>query len=256
VAVGFTLSKVIQVPTRQIGMDVLGSPLGVQLSTAWLIVIFSVGLVITGIFSLFRLHPAVSKGKTRQTYVFWILPGFTVLTSGVLLAHTEVIQAWLLLIAGAIILLRIVVENEFRSLDLDEPGQSAERLLVKGLVYFLFLTCAMLVYATRARTLLVAPAVGAGSGLLSMRLFWRPMRKTHRVILYGGVLGLMMSQVVWAINYWQIPSLSGGLLLLLFFYVATNVVEQSMLGRMSGRVLVEYGVIALIAAVAILRSQA
>jgi hypothetical protein len=158
--------------------------------------------------------------------------------------------------AGAIILLRIVIENEFQSLDLGEPGQSGERLLVKGLVYFLLLTIAMLVYATRARTLLVAPVVGAVSGLLSTRLFRRPMQRTHRVILYGGVLGLMMSQVVWALNYWQIPSLSGGLLLLLIFYVATGVVEQSMLGRMSGRVLVEYGVIALIAAVAILRSQA
>jgi hypothetical protein len=174
----------------------------------------------------------------------------------VLLSRTEAIQAWLLLMAGAIILLRVVIANEFRSLEMNASGQTGIGLPVKGLIYLLFLTCAVLIYATRARTLLVAPIVAAISGLLSVRLFWGATQRIGRVVLYGGVVGLIMGQAVWALNFWRIPSLSGGLLLLLIFYVATGIVEQSMLRRMSGRVLFEYGVIALIAFVAILSSRA
>ena len=49
-----------------------------------------------------------------------------------------------------------------------------------------------------------------------------------------------MADTIGATN--RVRALSGGLLLLLIFYVATGIVEQSMLKRMTGRVLFEYGV--------------
>ena len=251
VAVGFVLSRAIKLPTQQIGLNVLGSQLGVQLSTHWLMVAFVVGLVITGVHSLFSHYLFGRPGQARPTFVSWILPGLTALTSGVLLARTEETQAWLLLVAAGIALLGIVIKNEFRSLDLAGFGRPGVQVLGKGLAYLLVLTLMILIYETGARALLVAPAVFAVSALLAMRFLWSPTQELGQVILYGGVVGLVMGQAVWALNYWQITPFSGGLLLLLIFHFATGIAGQFLLGRMSGRVLLEYGVVVLAAAVLI-----
>ena len=50
---------------------------------------------------------------------------------------------------------------------------------------------------------------------------------------------------------WQISPLAGGLYLLLFFYVATGIVGQSLTGRLNGRIVLEYALLALVAALAI-----
>jgi hypothetical protein len=89
------------------------------------------------------------------------------------------------------------------------------------------------------------------SSILAVRLFWNVEQTIARVVLYAGVTGLLMGQSVWALNYWQISSISGGLYLLLIFYVTTGLVTQSMSGRLSGRILLEYVVLALLAAAAI-----
>jgi hypothetical protein len=215
-------------------------------------VAFVVGLVITGIHSLFRLHPSCRQGQVRHTFMLWILPGLTVLTSGVLLARTESIQTWLLSMIGGIVLLGVVITIEFRSLDSAELAQPQAQLSATVFIYLLAFILLMLVYATRARTLLVAPLTFVVSALLAMRFFWNRVQQLGRVVLYGGVVGLVMGQVVWALNYWRITPISGGVVLLLLFYSATGITQQLLLGRMSRRVLLEYVVVALVAAAIIL----
>jgi hypothetical protein len=254
-ALGFTLSKVVQLPTQRVGVEVLGSQLGIQLTTEWLMLAFVVSLVATGVHGLVRLHPCCPDGHVRHTYVFWILPGLTALASGILLAKVDEIQLWVPGMGGGIILLGMAISSEFASLDRAEDGQPNTLLFTTFAIYLLAGTLFTLIYGTRARTLLIAPAVFGVSTLLAMRLFWQPSERPARMALYACVVGVVMGQAVWALNYWRITVLSGAALLLLLFYIAGGVARQSLLGRTSGRALLEYGVVGLVAAGLILVRQ-
>ena len=56
-------------------------------------------------------------------------------------------------------------------------------------------------------------------------------------------------------NYWRIQGGTGGLLLLLGFYVAAGLANQQLQGRLTRRVLVEYAIVALVGLVILLQSQ-
>ncbi len=250
VAVGFVASKLVQLPSQQVGLSVLGSELGLQLTNHWLMVTLAVGLAVSGTRSLFRLHPQYRQ-EIAFTAVYWILPAVTTLTIGLLLARTAAISQWLLLMLFGIGLLHGVLSNEFRLIDRRHLGHAGMQISSRILAYLLGLTLFTLIYSSRARTLLLAPAILIVSSLLALRLFWNVEQAISRVLVYAGVTGLLMGQSVWAINYWQISSVTGGLYLLLIFYVSTGLVGQSMSGSLSGRILLEYAVLALLAAAAI-----
>lgn len=247
-ALGFTLSRVVQLPTRRVGVEVLGSQLGVQLTTEWLMLAFVVGLVAAGVHGLIRLHPGCPTGHVRHTYVFWILPGLAALAIGVLLAGAGGILLWVLGMVGGIVVLGIVISGEFASMGRTEDDRLKAQLFTTVVIYLLAGTLFGLVYGTQARTLLTAPALFGVSTLLAMRYLWGSSRRPSRIALYAGVVGLVMSQAVWALNYWRITALSGAALLLLVFYVAAGIARQSLLERMSARALLEYGVVGLAAA--------
>jgi hypothetical protein len=247
-ALGFTLSKVVQLPTPRLGAEVLGSQLGVQLTSEWLMVAFAIGLVSAGVHGLLQLHPCLPGRHVRHTYVFWILPGLTALASGVLLTRVEEVPVWVPAMGAAIILLGLVISSEFAALGRTEDEWPTAQLLTTVVVYLLAGTLFTLIYGTRARTLLMAPAVFGVSTLLAMRHCWRPSEGLARVALHGCAVGLVMSQAVWALNYWKITALAGAALLLLIFYVAAGVARQSLQGKTDSRALLEYGVVGLIAA--------
>jgi hypothetical protein len=61
----------------------------------------------------------------------------------------------------------------------------------------------------------------------------------------------VLGQVTWALNYWLLPGLTGGLLLLLIFYLMVGIAQQGLQGRLTRRVLLEFGIFALIALILI-----
>ena len=64
---------------------------------------------------------------------------------------------------------------------------------------------------------------------------------------YGGIIGLVLGQVTWALNYWVLPGLTGGLLLLLIFYLLVGIAQQGLQDRLTARVMWEFVVFGLIA---------
>jgi hypothetical protein len=57
--------------------------------------------------------------------------------------------------------------------------------------------------------------------------------------------------VTWALNYWVLPGLTGGLLLLLIFYLLVGIAQQGLQGRLTRRVLLEFGIFGVVALVLI-----
>ena len=74
-----------------------------------------------------------------------------------------------------------------------------------------------------------------------------------RTALYALIAGLATGQVIWAMNYMRLGGVSGGLVLLFGFYLATGVANQTLQGSLHRRVLLEFAIVALIGLLVLLR---
>ena len=65
----------------------------------------------------------------------------------------------------------------------------------------------------------------------------------RRIWLYAALVGLMMGQLTWALNYHTLLGRVGGGVLLLTFYVLVGLVREHLLHGLERHVLVEYLVV-------------
>ena len=69
------------------------------------------------------------------------------------------------------------------------------------------------------------------SSLLAMELLRGSDRPTIMVALYAAVTGLVLGQATWALNYWRLDSLTGGLVLLVLFYDVVGLSQHALHGH-------------------------
>jgi hypothetical protein len=68
----------------------------------------------------------------------------------------------------------------------------------------------------------------------------------RRTLMYAGVTGVGVGEVTWALNYWPLNGLQGGAFLLAVYYFTTGVLTYALHTRLTKRVTLEYGIIALV----------
>ena len=84
--------------------------------------------------------------------------------------------------------------------------------------------------------------------LLATEILRTSTTRTNRVLISGAVVGLLLGEITWALNYWPLlPGLTGGLLLLLSFYLSVGIAQQSLQNRLTRRVVMEFGLFGVLA---------
>ncbi len=251
VLIGLSLSLFLDLPTRVLDFDFLGSRATLIFSGAWLFAFLISALTAAGVESIMRAHPRVLLSETRYTAILWVLPCSLTMGAGLILPGFASDRVYAL--AGTAItgiLLTLVVLGEYYTIDLLDPTYSFARL---GLNLATYLTALLLfgaIYGLRVRSILSAPVTGLIAGLLALELVRGSEADVRRTWLYGAAVGLAMGETIWAINYWNVSVLTGSTVLLLMFYVLTGVIQQYLWGHLRWRLLVEFG--AVIAAALIL----
>ena len=99
-----------------------------------------------------------------------------------------------------------------------------------------------LLFEARLRSILSATGVLLVSAALSLELLRHP-QKVWRTWLYAGILGLLMGELTWALNYTSVSAQVGAGLLLLVYYAFSGLVQQHLWGHLSRRVVVEFAVV-------------
>jgi hypothetical protein len=127
------------------------------------------------------------------------------------------------------------------------------RLSLNAWAYLVALIIFVLIYSAKARSLISATGVSLVSALLALEFLRSAGRGFGRTALYAAIAGLCTGEIIWAMNYWRISGVTGGLILLLGFYVFTGLANQQLRSRLTRRVLVEYAVVALVGLVVLLR---
>jgi hypothetical protein len=253
VVLGLILATFLQFPTWSYDLKVLGSPLTVDITQTGLLSLLLVGITCAGTDTIVRSHPTARRIEARYSFVTWTLPALTVLLAAVLLpkAPTHLYRLLGYVVTGLILIL--VISAEYYTVDPTEKLYLVARLSLNAWAYLIALLVFILIYSAKARSLISATGIALVSTLMALEFLRSAGRGFGRTALYALIAGLSTGEVIWAMNYWRVRGLTGGLILLLGFYVATGLANQQLQGRLGRRVLVEYGLVALVGLGVLLR---
>jgi hypothetical protein len=253
VVLGLILATFLQFPTRTFSLTVLGSLLTIPLSQTATMAALLVGITCAGTDAIVRSHPTARQIEARYSFVTWVLPGLTVVLATVLLpqAPTRLYQLVGFAVTG--LLLILVISAEYYTVDPTDRHYLAARLSLNVWAYLLALLLFTLIYSPKTRSLISATEITLVSSLLALEFLRSAGRSFGRTALYAAIAGLGTGEIIWAMNYWRISGITGGLILLLGFYVATGLASQQLQDRLTRRVLIEYAIVALVGLVVLLR---
>lgn len=252
VVFGLGVSLLVQIPTTQISFRALGSPISIALSAGTLMALLVGMAAAAGTESVVRLHPHFPRRLRSATWAYWALPAAIGSITVVLLPQvpTRLLQVIVMLLAGG--LLAAALFSLYATVEPGQPGFRRARFVLDALSYGAALLLFLFVYQTRTRSLLSGTLVAMTATLLAIEILRTSTPKVSLVLIYGAVVGLLLGQITWALNYWPLlPGLTGGLLLLLSFYLAVGIAQQGLQERLTRRVLIEFAVFGAVALVLI-----
>ncbi len=250
VVFGLGLSVLVELPSIVLSSWAFGSPISIPFTGNITFVLFLAIMAAAGAQSVVSIHPVFMETRSRQrisTWAYWALPMALTSIAVVMLpaAPGRVIQIAELVVSAIVI--SISYYGLYMTVDLETAEGKQARLMLDFLAYGSALLLFLFVYQTRTRSLLSGSLIALIATLLALEVLRTSIERPLTALVYGGIIGLILGEATWALNYWRLPNLTGGLLLLLTFYLLIGITQQGLQGRLTWRVLVEFGVFALLA---------
>lgn len=237
--------------------NILRAHLGGDLPTitvSWVLIALLVVITSTGADLLARDHPAMQTRtlptlnlrfiKVELVPGFWILPSFTVVSSFAffrLFRGSVQGVAFVLALVAVGGLLLVVLASQLYALNREQQTRQRAQLVLQLVTYALAFGCFSAVYYTRFRTLYAATLIG-GTGLLLAYEVLQWTRQRHGLLL-SVIVGLLLAEATWPLNYWSAHFLIGGVFLLILFYIAVSLLWHQRMQTLHRNVLIEYGLL-------------
>ena len=251
VVLAYILARIIELPVRFVGGTFLGSALGFEVNSQFLMLLLVAALVSTGTDPLIRSHPRFGNEPHRLgTLTHWILPGALALVLGAALNSTAAARIagliwWLELAAGALALIGVLTA-EYIVVDAEDPSRDAASLALKAIAYALALILFDLLHLLGARAAISSTVGGLFAAGIAGRLFALNRTEARRAVLYAALVGLMCAETIWLLSYWRVNSIGAALVIMQPFYLGTGIAQQNLAGGLTRRVWVEFGVVGII----------
>ncbi|HET6315183.1 MAG TPA: hypothetical protein VFG86_01910 [Chloroflexota bacterium] len=117
---------------------------------------------------------------------------------------------------------------------------------VRVVVYALALLLIVVIYSTKERALLVAPAIAVLCGAATWYLLGDTSLSPRRRLAVSAGVALILAELTWALGYWSTLPLVGGAALWLAVYVLSGTLEADASGSLDRRIALEYTVVAVV----------
>jgi len=248
---GLGLSLLYTLPTTIIRFRALGSPISIALTKTLVAAIFLALLAAAGTESVISTHPRFLNNQSYRfirSWATWALPMAIAIIGVYLLplAPTRPTQIVAILVAGA--LLALALFSLYVTVERGQAGFRRSRFILDALSYGAALLLFLFVYQTRTRSLLSGTLIAMTATLLAVEILRTTTERSSIIFTYGAMIGMILGQVTWALNYWwTLGNLNGGLLLLLIFYLVVGIAQHGIQDHLTRRVLWEFAIFALIA---------
>ena len=249
---GNVIFQFVELPGRVYRLNVLGSPLQLRASGTLLLISLMVGLASTGTSVVLHDHPLLLEHPEHHVSLSWILPGVLAGLTSYLLSIAPTGPVWLVGLIVSAIALGLTVAAEHAAVHPDAPSYATARLALNVLAYLMAFALFVIIYRTRTRSLVTGTMMLLTALILGIDLLSVAGVSVKRLLPFAAIVGLIIGESTWALNYWPVSAWVGGLLLLLIFYVSINVAHQHLLDRLSLPTLVEFAAVAVAVLVVVL----
>jgi hypothetical protein len=252
---GLGISLLYTLPTTVITLRALGSPVSIALTKTLVAALFLALLAAAGTESVVSAHPRFANDDSYhfwRSWPSWALPmAIAIIGIYVLpLAPTRAIQILIILAGG--VLMALSLFSLYVTVEKGQSGFRRARFVLDALAYGAALLLFLFVYQTRTRSLLSGTLVAMTATLLAVEILRTTTDRSLVVLTYGAIIGMILGQVTWALNYWwTLSNLNGGLLLLLIFYLVVGIAQHGIQDHLNRRILWEFAIFAIVALILI-----
>lgn len=245
-------ARLIEAPLRHYELGILGSPLGLTVTTSTVINLLVVGLAAAGMHWLLSKDGAAGRWL-RSEAPFWLLPALTGIGLLAWLESLDQLGAWMLAMLVAAVLVPLALALELAAAGAPDAASGHTEARWQGwarpfLIHLLALLFAYALLVARLRLLAGGPLLFAFITLLAARHFWEPPEAIRPALVYGAVTGLLLVQLYWLLNHLALSDLRAAALLLLAFYLIVGLMPQLAGGGWRPRLAGEYAVVGLLVA--------
>ncbi len=253
VLLGLALASLNIRPAGALDFTLFGAPLTITLSGATLITALLVLMTCAGVEAMVRVHPWLNDAPLAYTAIFWPLPAVVTLTAALIVPTLFGRPVWLVGLAAAFVGLAIVLLGQYQAIDPDARYYDRARLLLTLLAYGSAFILYAAVLGLHTRASISAGVILLISVPLALTLVRGSAEEWRRAWIYAIVCGIVLGELTWTLTYWPLGSIGTAALLLLAFYIVTNLAQQALAGHISRRVLIEFLIFGALAFILIVR---
>jgi hypothetical protein len=240
------LFRFVELPSLNWGdVEILGSPLGFNFGGSTLLSLLVVGLVATGTLSIVQEHP-LRESRERPLLFALITPSTGALLVSIFLVQATTWPIWLAALVLGGLTIGLLVHLSYQALSPKSSTYPGARTLLNVVNYLMGFVLFSLSLGQQERALVTAPAIFVLSGLLATELLSATGAKTSQVLLYGGTIALLESELAWVLGYWPISTWTAATMLTLGLYIWSGIGYQHLLGRLTQRIILEFALIGLL----------
>jgi hypothetical protein len=221
-----------------------------------LLLLAAVLLAGAGAHQLLKSNPDAGLLGLRLTSIYLFVPVLFTFGAGVFFRYTlsgplEILAA---AVSGAI--LGCVIWAEYRSLDARSSGHfQTLRLILNLASYLAAFALYTALYNQQLPLAIASLLVGIVSLLIGVDILRELELPTRPLLVYAATLGFVMAEARWALNFVSLTGWLGGVFILVVFYVASQLMQAYLGGRLDRRVALEFSVVATIGSLLVIAGR-
>jgi hypothetical protein len=102
------------------------------------------------------------------------------------------------------------------------------------------------IYVNKWRAFQSAPLIGLTGMLLTYELLRQSKAPARTLRIYCLISGVILAQVAWALNYWLVSVLVGGIVPLMVCYVLVGIMQAHLTNNLNRAILREYIIVSIV----------
>ena len=208
-----------------------------------------------------RSHPQIyllklptlrlGRNKYEVAPFSWVLPALIVVGSYL---FVRLFEDFIFQVAGTVLsalVLLVVIVAQYYSVGRQERYYGWSVIGLNLTTYIAGFLLFSSIYVNKWRTLESAPFVAVVTLCLTYELLRQTKVASRTLWLYALLVGMVLAEVMWALTYWKVRVLVGGIVPLLIFYVMVGILQAHLTKNLNRQVVREYGVVTVVVAVLI-----
>lgn len=203
-----------------------------------------------------RSHPQIyllklptlrlGRNKFEVAPFSWVLPGLIVVGSYLFIRLFENFAFQVVGTVISAIVLLLVIIAQYYSVGRQERYYGWAVIGLNLATYIAGFLLYSSIYINKWRTLESAPFVGLVTLCLTYELLRQTKISSRSLLMYALIAGVILAEVTWALNYWKVRVMIGGIVPLLIFYVVVGILQAHLTKNLNREVLREYAVVTIL----------